>query len=74
MRAFEFKLKRKKIEFDRLPVKPTGKSEPVEHAILNLNLNLSGFHRFPTKLVRYTGTGPAGLTGPMGKLNPVRDA
>jgi len=49
------KQKRKKFEFDRLPIKPTGyqsnrpvnRSEPVEHAILNLNL--TDFHRFPAK-------------------------
>ena len=44
--------------------------EPVELSILNSNLNLTGFYRFTAKPVRYTGTGPAGLTGPVGKLNP----
>ena len=69
----------KKIEFDRLAVKPTGyqsnrpvnrsnrpvsRSEPVEHAILNLTgfrSNRSG-KPLPDR---------AGLTGPVGLLNPA---
>ena len=57
--------KRKKIEFGRLPVKPTGyqsnrpvyRSKPFTHAILNLDLNLTGFHRFPV----------SGQTGPVNR-------
>ena len=41
-------------------------NEPVELSFLNSNLNLIGFYRFPAKPVRYTSTGPAGLTGPVG--------
>ena len=32
--------------------RPVNRSEPVTHAILNLDLNSTGFHRFPVKLVR----------------------
>ena len=75
--------KRKKFEFDRLPVKPTGyqlnrpvnrsnrpvsRSEPVEHAILNLNLNLTGFRPNRSGI---PVPDPAGLAGPVGKRNPV---
>ena len=28
------------------------RSEPVTHVLLNLDLNLTGFHRFPVKPVR----------------------
>ena len=70
--------KRKKIEFGRLPIKPTGyqsnrsvnwsnwpvnQYEPFALWLLNSNLTSTGLDRFPTKPVRYTGTGPAGLSG-----------
>ena len=32
--------------------------EPVELSFFNSNLNLTSFYRFPTKPIRYTGTGP----------------
>jgi len=79
LRAFEFKPKKKKklnltgYQSNR-PVnrsnRPVSRSEPVEHAILNLNLNLTGFHRFPAKPSGIPVPDPAGLTGPVGKLNP----
>ena len=68
--------KRKKFEFDRLPVKPTGyqsnrpvsRSEPIEHVILNLILNLISFHRFSVKPVR-PGSGLVRYqTGPNSKF------
>jgi hypothetical protein len=63
----------KKIEFDVLPVKPTGKPvKPFAQRILNSNLISNSLNRFPTKPVRYTDTGPAGLAGPVGKVNPAR--
>ena len=48
--------------------RPVNRSEPVEHAILNLILNLTGF--------RSNRSGKplpdrAGLTGPVGLLNPA---
>ena len=64
--------KRKKIEFGRVPVKPTGyqsnrpvnrsnrpvyRSEPIARRILNSNLNLTSSDRLPAKPDRYTGTG-----------------
>jgi len=48
LRAFEFKTK--KIEFDRLPIKPTGiPVEPVELRNLNSNLNSTDTDWFPAK-------------------------
>ena len=41
-------------------------SEPVEHAILNLNLNLTGFRPNRSGI---PVPDPAGLTGPVSKLN-----
>ena len=34
------------------PVNRSNRSEPVTHVLLNLDLNLTGFHRFPVKPVR----------------------
>ena len=31
---------------------PVNRSEPATHVLLNLDLNLTGFHRFPVKPVR----------------------
>ena len=31
---------------------PVNRSKPVTHAFLNLDLNLTGFHRFPINPVR----------------------
>ena len=31
---------------------PVNRSEPVTHVLLNLDLNSTGFHRFPVKPVR----------------------
>ena len=81
MRAFEFKQKKKKIEFDRLPIKPTGyqSNRPVNRSnrpvyryepVVLRNLNSAGTDRFPAKPDRYTGTGPHrfGRTG--GQVKP----
>ena len=38
--------------------RPVYRYELVELSFLNLNLNLTDFYMFPTKPVRYTGTGP----------------
>ena len=45
--------------------RPVYRSEPFALRILNSNLTSTGTDRFPTKPVRYTGTGPGrfGRTG-----------
>ena len=48
--------------------RPVNRSEPVEHAILNLNLNLTGFRPNRSGI---PVPDPAGMTGPVGKLNPA---
>ena len=62
--------KRKKIEFDRLPVKPIGKPvKPAGKPVKPIGKPVGTgwtcdfefefeFDRFPAKPVRYTGTGP----------------
>ena len=71
MRAFVFKPK--KIEFDRLPVKPTGiPAKPAGKPVgSQMHWDLTGFYRFPVKPVRFTGTGVLrfGVSG-WGKKNP----
>ena len=72
----------KKIEFDRLPVKPTGyqpnrpvyrsnlpvyRYEPVERRSLNSNLNLTGNRPNRTGIPEPDASG---LAGPVGKVNP----
>ena len=70
MRAFEFKpnffLNLTGYQSNR----PVSRSEPVEHAILNLNLTVStGFRPNQSGI---PVPNPAGLAGPVGNVNPAR--
>ena len=61
MRAFEFK--QKKIEFDRLPVKPAGK--PVYPAGIPVRTVSTGEFEFKFAFVRFRPV--TGLTGPVSR-------